>query len=178
MFNLRRADSAVIDTHPDTTHTLRIDAAFPALEEYASSLELNGLDSMEYSHVPYVVLLVKALGVWRSSVSCGTVLSMRMADLPQHDGALPSNSSDREAFKALLKSWRRNGEEENFDEALAQAYRAWSASDVRSASSPISLTMQVPSDIQQLFEDDKCKAVSKDVRFESVLWYTRLTRKV
>lgn len=74
VFNLRRADSAVIDTHPDTTHTLRIDAAFPALEEYASSLELNGLDSMEYSHVPYVVLLVKALGVWRSSVSCGTVL--------------------------------------------------------------------------------------------------------
>lgn len=31
----------------------------------------------------------------------------------------------------MLNSWRRKGDEENFDEALAQSYRVWSSSEVR-----------------------------------------------
>jgi hypothetical protein len=59
----------VVDTHPDNTHTLRIDTPFPALKEYAETLDLESMDSMDHSHVPWVVLLVKAASVWKASVS-------------------------------------------------------------------------------------------------------------
>ena len=59
----------VVDCHPDSTHTLRIDAPFPALEAYAKGLDLESMDSMEHSHVPWVVLLVKAASIWKDSVS-------------------------------------------------------------------------------------------------------------
>jgi amyloid beta precursor protein binding protein 1 len=59
----------VVDTHPDTTHTLRIDQTFAALERYARELDLNNMDSMEHSHVPWVVLLVRAGCEWKDAVS-------------------------------------------------------------------------------------------------------------
>jgi amyloid beta precursor protein binding protein 1 len=58
----------VVDTHPDTLHTLRIDAPFPALKKYATEMDLEAMDSMEHSHVPYVALLVKTLEDWKSTV--------------------------------------------------------------------------------------------------------------
>lgn len=63
------ANAAVMDTHPDTTHTLRIDAPFPALEAYARGLDLDKMDSHEHSHIPWVVLLVRAASLWKESVS-------------------------------------------------------------------------------------------------------------
>jgi hypothetical protein len=63
------ADLLVVDTHPDNTHTLRIDRPFPALETYVKELNLDSMDSMEHSHVPWVVLLVKAALEWKRSVS-------------------------------------------------------------------------------------------------------------
>jgi len=59
----------VVDSHPDSTHTLRVDTPFPALEAYAKGLDLESMDSMEHSHVPWVVLLVKAASIWKDSVS-------------------------------------------------------------------------------------------------------------
>ncbi|RSH77611.1 uncharacterized protein EHS24_003171 [Apiotrichum porosum] len=105
-------EHCVGDTHPDTTHTLRIDQPFPALESYARKLDIEAMDSMDHSHIPWVVLLVRAACLWKDS----------------HDGKLPSSSEDKADFKKLLTSWRRKGDEENFDEALAQAYRVWTSS--------------------------------------------------
>ena len=59
----------VVDTHPDTTHTLRIDQPFAELESYARKFDLDGMDSMEHSHIPYLVLLVRALCDWKDVVS-------------------------------------------------------------------------------------------------------------
>lgn len=58
----------VNDTHPDTTHTLRIDRPFPALKKYARSLDMDKMDSTEHSHVPWAILLVKASLDWQTSV--------------------------------------------------------------------------------------------------------------
>lgn len=62
------AEDSVVDTHPDNTHTLRVDRPFPALEAYAKGLDLESMDSMEHSHVPWIVLLVKAALVWKETV--------------------------------------------------------------------------------------------------------------
>jgi amyloid beta precursor protein binding protein 1 len=50
-----------VDTHPDSTHTLRLDRPFQELKEFATGLDMDSMDSMEHSHVPYVILLVRAL---------------------------------------------------------------------------------------------------------------------
>jgi amyloid beta precursor protein binding protein 1 len=63
-----------VDTHPETTHTLRIDAPFPALEKYARGLDLVAMDSLEHSHVPWVLLLVRAVSIWKEQV-CVTPLN-------------------------------------------------------------------------------------------------------
>lgn len=62
--------TVVVDTHPESSHSLRIDQPFPALEKYARDLDLTSMDSMEHSHVPFVVLLVKAAAEWKDAVSC------------------------------------------------------------------------------------------------------------
>lgn len=122
----------VVDSHPDSTHTLRIDAPFSALEAYAEALDLGSMDSMEHSHVPWVVLLVKAASIWKESV--GTFETCPAND--QHGGQVPRDLSDdggpdeQREFKALLNGMRHKADEENFDEALAQAYQVWGESQV------------------------------------------------
>ena len=68
----------MVDSHPDTTHTLRIDQPFPALEKYARELDMDNMDSMEHSHVPWVIILVRAGCKWKDSVRLA--LSRREAD--------------------------------------------------------------------------------------------------
>lgn len=57
----------VVDTHPDHQHTLRLDTPFPALQEYADGLDLEKMDSMEHSHIPFVLLLIRSLKAFRVS---------------------------------------------------------------------------------------------------------------
>lgn len=59
----------VSDTHPEQTHTLRVDQPFSELEKTARSLDYEAMDSMEHSHVPWVVILARAVSLWRDSVS-------------------------------------------------------------------------------------------------------------
>lgn len=51
----------------DTREDLRIGAPFPALRAYVDALDLRALDSMEFGHVPFLALLVKAMDTWRAS---------------------------------------------------------------------------------------------------------------
>lgn len=62
------AETPVSDTHPESTHTMRIDQPFETLESFARSLDLDAMDSMEHSHVPWVILLVRELSIWKEQV--------------------------------------------------------------------------------------------------------------
>jgi amyloid beta precursor protein binding protein 1 len=55
----------------------------------------------------------------------------------------------------MLKKWRRKGDEENFDEALAQAYRVWSPSGL-------------PADVAALLTEPSVTQVSHNVSFPLV----------
>lgn len=61
----------MIDSHPEHHHDLRLHSPFPELKEYAMGLDMSEgegkMDSMEHSHVPWVVLLVRAVGMWEVS---------------------------------------------------------------------------------------------------------------
>lgn len=58
----------VIESHSDDRPSLRIDKPFPALLQYAQSLDLEALDPTEHGHVPYVYILIKAMEKWNQEV--------------------------------------------------------------------------------------------------------------
>ncbi|RXK39228.1 amyloid beta protein binding protein 1 [Tremella mesenterica] len=136
-------EHCIVDTHPETNHTLRIYQPFPALEEYAVGLDIDGMDSMDYSHIPWVVLLVRLASQWKKD----------------HGGNLPNNDEEKTAFKQLLKSGKRKGDEENFDEALTQVYRVWNKSDVSY-------------EIKSLMEDESIKNISVNSKNLHILLHT------
>jgi NEDD8-activating enzyme E1 regulatory subunit len=59
----------VVESHIETSPSLRIDQPFPALLEHALSLNFANMDPTEHTHIPYVVILVRALEDWKQSVS-------------------------------------------------------------------------------------------------------------
>jgi amyloid beta precursor protein binding protein 1 len=130
----------VIDTHPDHSHTLRIDTPFKALEDYALGLDLESMDSMEHSHVPYVLLLVRALRTFEvgqnltansSRVSARLILSdeARYISQNENDGKRPTYDTT-DAFKEVLARERKALDEENFAEAEGQVFAVTQVSEV------------------------------------------------
>ncbi|KZT00338.1 uncharacterized protein LAESUDRAFT_709013 [Laetiporus sulphureus 93-53] len=103
-------EHCVSEPHTDETPpSLRIIRPFPALLEWARSLDLDNMDPTDHAHVPFVIILVRAVDDWRKA----------------HDGKLPATSTEKQEFKASVRAMRRKADEENFDEAEAQAWRVW-----------------------------------------------------
>ncbi|RUS13626.1 LOW QUALITY PROTEIN: NEDD8-activating enzyme E1 regulatory subunit, partial [Endogone sp. FLAS-F59071] len=120
-------EHTVIETHPESLTDLRLDCPFPALRDFAASFDLDALDSMDHGHVPFVVVLLKYLDQWRT----------------EHNGQLPNSYTEKNAFKALLRSGARSYDEENFEEALANVWRACTVT-------------RVPDDVHRILLDPAC----------------------
>jgi amyloid beta precursor protein binding protein 1 len=65
----------------------------------------------------------------------------------QHNGSPPTTYAEKQEFKKSVLKMRKKSDEENFEEAEAQAYRAWT-------------TTTVPSETRELFSDPKVLALS------------------
>ena len=68
-FHIQIHEHTIIDSHPETAPSLRLDKPFPALLDYARSLNFETMDITDHGHIPYAVILVRALDHWRQSVS-------------------------------------------------------------------------------------------------------------
>jgi NEDD8-activating enzyme E1 regulatory subunit len=62
---------AVVDAHTDDIPSYRLDNAFPALRKHALELNFNALDVTDHGHIPYFVILVRALDDWKQTVRHG-----------------------------------------------------------------------------------------------------------
>ncbi|KAJ3291041.1 NEDD8-activating enzyme E1 regulatory subunit [Borealophlyctis nickersoniae] len=126
-------EHTIIETHPEQLLDLRFDVPFPALLEFAQSFDFEKTDSMAFSHIPYVVILLRCLEAWKK----------------RHDGKLPSNRDERNQYKQSIRAMQRNDlpDAENFDEAYAAAHRAWTET-------------KVPSPIRQMLDDAKADAIT------------------
>jgi len=101
----------VCETKPDSEFgDLRLNDPFPELRRFADSIDFASLDDAAHAHVPYVVILIRALDSWRSRAEGRT---------------LPKTSADKDEFKAIVSKMRRSPQEVNFEEALQNAYKAW-----------------------------------------------------
>jgi len=69
-FSTRLVSSlSVVDTHPTSLVSLRLDQPFPSLLAYANSINFETLDSMDHGNVPFVLIIIRALEEWRANVS-------------------------------------------------------------------------------------------------------------
>lgn len=108
---------------------LRLSEPFEALEKYCLDFETEGLGSLEHSHIPYVVILVKALDKWKQS-----------------KGQLPKTFAEKDEFKETIKAMAKNYSSElNFNEAVEKAYKAFGYEPV-------------PYEIQQILDDEKASS--------------------
>jgi NEDD8-activating enzyme E1 regulatory subunit len=63
----------------------------------------------------------------------------------QHDRLLPQTAAEKEEFKSVLNAQKRTSDEENFEEAVAQAYRAWTPTTVPPYLAELFTDVTVPS---------------------------------
>lgn len=62
-----KGEHTVMESKPSDVviDDLRISQPFPALKNFAMEIPLATLDKKEYSHVPYVVILIRMLEEWK-----------------------------------------------------------------------------------------------------------------
>lgn len=127
------SEHTIVESKPDSVvDDLRLFNPWPALLDYANSIDLSTLDDTTHSHLPYAVILIKAAKEWKAN----------------HGGKPPSTAIERAGFKSLIKSWQKMVEgvpldEENFNEAVSNAHRVWAP--------PV-----LPAEVQALFDDAAC----------------------
>ncbi|KAF4865836.1 NEDD8-activating enzyme E1 regulatory subunit [Colletotrichum siamense] len=121
----------IVDTHPDATATtdLRLLTPWEELTAFAENMtkDIDGLDNHEHGHLPFVVILLHYLKVWRST----------------HDDVPPTNYKEKVEFRKMVANAARvdnaEGGEENFEEAVAAV--------LKTISQP-----SLPSAVKQVFE--------------------------
>jgi len=121
-------EHTIIESKPDNpTDDLRIFNPFPELQKYSDAVDLENLEPGKHNHVPYVVILIKALHKWRN----------------EHGGKAPETRPDKDAFKKLIAALSRDiSQEENFMEASKAALKAWTPS-------------RIGDDVQAILKDEK-----------------------
>lgn len=130
------AQFPIIDTHPDpaSTQDLRLLHPWSELRDFQKekTKDLESLSDHDHGHIPYLLLLLHYLDVWKSS----------------HNGKAPANYSEKKEFKSLVESGSRKnnseGGEENYDEAVAAV--------LKSLNSPL-----ISSGLREIFESPSCR---------------------
>ena len=124
-------EHTIVETHPGAIVDLRLDSPWPELASLVDGLDLASMNDNQHTHVPYIVLLLHFLQLWRT----------------QHGGQPPKTSDQKSSFKDMIRGEMRNADEDNFDEAIANVWRACS-------------TSSVPSQVQRTFDDPTCRQLT------------------
>lgn len=136
------AQFPVVDTHPDpdSTQDLRLLNTWPELLDFVHlrTNNLESLDDHEHGHVPYLLLLLHYLNIWRAS----------------HGGRSPDNYAEKKDFKNLVQNGARTANAEGGEENYAEAV----ASVLKSLNPP-----SISSGLQDIFKADECKLITSDV---------------
>jgi amyloid beta precursor protein binding protein 1 len=112
----------LLDPKPrDTVPDLRLASPFPALRQLADSIDLSSLENHQHGHIPYPILLLKAMEEWRGTAKerGGTVR------------LLPATFAEKQEFQATIRAMARNFDAElNFQEAVQNAYLAYTSREL------------------------------------------------
>ena len=68
MIRSQVSEHCVIESHPDNLlEDLHLDKPFFGLIKFMETIKLKEMDHKQFSHTPYLVLLYKALEIWRAN---------------------------------------------------------------------------------------------------------------
>lgn len=136
---LYQKEHTVIQSKPadKVLDDLRLAAPFKELEDYVLDFDFEGISDMEHGHTPYVVILVKALHLWKES----------------HEGELPKTFQEKDELKTQIRGMARNFSKQiNFSEAIDNAFKAFSYE-------------AVPSNIQEILNHEKANSTEFNSNF-------------
>ncbi|EPZ33383.1 NAD(P)-binding domain-containing protein [Rozella allomycis CSF55] len=106
---------------------LCLNKPFEELCNYCDSIDMESMSSLEYSHIPFVVILLKVLNEFKKI-----------------HGRHPETSQDKDSFKKMIKKKQKTGDEENFNEALHFAHKVWSKFDMKELNGLFEKSRNVP----------------------------------
>lgn len=108
-FRIQMKEHAVIETHPDNEQTdLRLDAPFQSLADYLDSFDIDNVDLKDHGHIPWIVIIYKAVQKWQAS----------------NQNRWPMSRKEKNEVKSIIGEFIRRDEndvpinEENFEEAI------------------------------------------------------------
>eukprot|EP00158_Paraphelidium_tribonemae_P007042 Partr_v1_DN28087_c1_g1_i1_m57479 putative NEDD8 activating enzyme E1 subunit 1 len=130
---LSLSEHVVVESHPENQLDLRLDCPWAELRQHSASYNYASMDSTDRAHVPYVVVLVSALDLWRKQRQ-------------GNDDIVPTTPDEKREFKLIIQQLAGpDGElSENFEEALSKAFR-------------VSSTTSLPTKIRDLFSRTECE---------------------
>ena len=136
------AQFPIVDTHPDpaTTQDLRLLNPWPEMLIFMREKTGNLIfqSDHEHGHVPYLLLLLHYLNVWKAS---------------RRDGKPPKDYSEKKEFVALVAEGARTnnaeGGEENFDEAKANVLKSLNPPSISNG-------------LREVFDSEDCKNPTRD----------------
>ncbi|XP_018496955.1 NEDD8-activating enzyme E1 regulatory subunit [Galendromus occidentalis] len=135
---LQTPEHTIIESHPDDGFDdLRLTDPFPGLRKHVDSIDLESLSRAEHAHVPYIVILLKALDRWREKHG--------PTSLPTY-----SEKKDFESIIESLKFKHHEGDDTphveplNFEEAIKARARTLRKTEI-------------PDNVKKLFEDKECE---------------------
>ena len=118
---LQLSEHEIIESKPTPdVPDLRIMQGFEELYEYCHSVDLESLSDMDHAHMPYIVILTKALQEWKKT-----------------NANPPSNGEERAQFKQIVMGMVRyphligtEDEEMNFTEAANEIFQTFRRRDL------------------------------------------------
>uniref|UniRef100_A0A915JES1 THIF-type NAD/FAD binding fold domain-containing protein n=1 Tax=Romanomermis culicivorax TaxID=13658 RepID=A0A915JES1_ROMCU len=114
----------IFDAHPDfKPHNFQLDHPFPVFKQFCDAVNLSDLTHEKHSHVPYLVLLYKAVEKWKATES----------------KIFPSTYADKTKLKSILMSMRMPDEKDPDPKKLSQSDSSLMY-NIKSSHSDVSLT--------------------------------------
>lgn len=113
----------IYETHPQNLIDLRLLSPWDELIQYSDSIDLHNLPADQQSTIPYLIIQLKALQEWSKT----------------HDGEFPLTSKDKKDFKELMRSWKKDYQQLNFDEAIDNSHKIFNK-------------IKIPSNVKDIFE--------------------------
>mmetsp|Transcript_7107 Transcript_7107/g.9624 ORF Transcript_7107/g.9624 Transcript_7107/m.9624 type:complete len:618 (-) Transcript_7107:92-1945(-) len=109
----------IIQSRPDSeVPDLRLaeDKIFPSLQNLVDEVSLEKLDDKEHAHIPSVILLIKAMKLWKEKTQ---------------KTSLPKTLEEKNEYREVIKSMSRDFQDElNFEEACKDAYLAYTKKEI------------------------------------------------
>jgi amyloid beta precursor protein binding protein 1 len=121
----------IIESKPDGgLWDLRIANSFKELEDFALSIDLNELDSVQHKHVPFVVILCQVLNKWKmdhggAMPTWSDKAAMVKAVEAMSDEYYPTGGFLNEESRLDFEKFRGINYEDNFKEARKEVSKAW-----------------------------------------------------